>query len=130
MSPNAAKLSRVQGCWVSDKEIERVVKFWQERERIENPNAPLMKVAPWIGILDQLDDEEELLQDVIDLIRDQETVTTSFVQRKLRIGYPKAARMMEQLEAKGLVGPDQGGGQGRVVKIKNDDDNDDVIGDR
>ncbi|MBX2999943.1 MAG: DNA translocase FtsK [Caldilineaceae bacterium] len=127
MSPSAAKLSRVQGCWVSDKEIERVVKFWQEQERIENPNAPLMKVAPWIGILDQLDDEEELLNDVIDLIRDQESVTTSFVQRKLRIGYPKAARMMEQLEAKGLVGPDQGGGQGRVVKIKDDDD---VTGDR
>jgi DNA segregation ATPase FtsK/SpoIIIE, S-DNA-T family len=118
MSPSAAKLARVQGCWVSDKEIERVVKFWQEQERLENPNAPLMKVAPWIGILDQLDDEEELLNDVIDLIRDQETVTTSFVQKKLRIGYPKAARMMDQLEAKGLVGPDQGGGQGRVVKIK------------
>lgn len=117
MNPSIAKLARVQGCWVSDKEIERVVKFWQEQERLENPNAPRMKVAPWIGILDQLDDEEELLQDVIDLIRDQETVTTSFVQRKLRIGYPKAARMMEQLEAKGLVGPDQGGGQGRVVKI-------------
>jgi S-DNA-T family DNA segregation ATPase FtsK/SpoIIIE len=120
MSPSMAKLSRVQGCWVSDKEIERVVKFWQEQERLENPNAPLMKVAPWIGILDQLDDEEELLQDVIDLIRDMETVTTSFVQRKLRIGYPKAARMMEQLEAKNLVGPDQGGGQGRVVKMKKD----------
>jgi DNA segregation ATPase FtsK/SpoIIIE, S-DNA-T family len=122
MNPSVAKLTRVQGCWVSDKEIERVVKFWQEQERLENPNAPLMKVAPWIGILDQLDDEEELLQDVIDLICDMESCTTSFVQRKLRIGYPKAARLMEQLEAKGLVGPDQGSGQGRVVKLKKEEE--------
>ncbi len=117
MNPSVAKLMRVQGCWVSDKEIERVVKFWQDQDRQENPTGPTTRVAPWIGILDQLDDEEELLQDVIDLLRDMETCTTSYVQRKLRIGYPKAARMMEQLEAKGLVGPDLGGGQGRRVRI-------------
>ncbi|MBI1295891.1 DNA translocase FtsK [bacterium] len=122
MNPSVAKLMRVQGCWVSDKEIERVVKFWQEQDRKENPNGPISKVAPWVGLLDQMDDEEELLQDVIDLIRDMETCTTSYVQRKLRIGYPKAARMMEQLEAKGIVGPDLGGGQGRQVKMKKEVD--------
>ncbi|MEZ4635689.1 MAG: DNA translocase FtsK [Caldilineaceae bacterium] len=125
MHPSMPKLARVQGCWVSDKEIERVVKFWQNQDRIENPDGPIARVAPWIGLLDQMDDEDELLQDVIDVIRDMETCTTSYVQRKLRIGYPKAARMMEQLEAKGLVGPDLGGGQGRQVKIKADDDEDD-----
>jgi DNA segregation ATPase FtsK/SpoIIIE, S-DNA-T family len=118
MSPTSAKLMRVQGCWVSDKEIERIVKFWQEQALLENPGGPVTKVAPWIGLMEQMDDEDELLQDVIDLIRDLEGCTTSYVQRKLRIGYPKAARLMEQLEAKGLVGPDMGAGQGREVRIR------------
>jgi S-DNA-T family DNA segregation ATPase FtsK/SpoIIIE len=117
MNPNSAKLLRVQGCWVSDKEIESVVKFWQDRARIENPQGPATKVAPWIGILDQMDDEEELIQDIIDVIQEMEYCSTSYVQRKLRIGYPKAARLMQELEARGLVGPDLGGGQGRQVRI-------------
>jgi DNA segregation ATPase FtsK/SpoIIIE, S-DNA-T family len=118
MSPSTAKLLRVQGCWVSDKEIERIVKFWQAQAQLENPGGPESKVAPWIGLMDQMDDEDELLQDVMDVIRGMETCTTSYVQRKLRIGYPKAARLMEQLEAKGLVGPDMGGGQGRQVRMR------------
>ncbi len=118
MSPTSAKLMRVQGCYVADKEIERVVQFWQQQALKENPNGPTAKVAPWVGLMDQLDDEEELIQDVIDVIREMESCSTSYVQRKLRIGYPKAARLMEQLEAKGLVGPDLGGGQGRQVRIK------------
>jgi DNA segregation ATPase FtsK/SpoIIIE, S-DNA-T family len=44
------------------------------------------------------------------------------LQRKLRIGYPKAARLMEQLEDQGIVGPDMGGGQGREVLLKDDED--------
>ena len=44
------------------------------------------------------------------------------LQRKLRVGYPKAARLMEQLEAQGFVGPDMGGGQGREVLLEDEDD--------
>ena len=52
------------------------------------------------------------------MIRDMDVCSTSMLQRKLRIGYPKAARLMEDLEKKGVVGPDLGGGKGRKVLLK------------
>ncbi|RME50356.1 MAG: DNA translocase FtsK, partial [Caldilineae bacterium] len=129
LRPDSAKLQRVQGCWVSDQEIERVVRFWKERDAEENPDGPVAKVAPWIGLMDRLDDEEELIQEAIDAIRGQETCSTSFVQRKLRIGYPRAARLMQELEAKGIVGPDLGGGQGRRVLLQEETEDEDENGD-
>jgi S-DNA-T family DNA segregation ATPase FtsK/SpoIIIE len=125
MRPDAAKLFRVQGCFVSDEEIRQVVNFWKERDLSENPDRPALSIPPWIGLMDRMDDEDELLQDAIDVIRGMQTCSTSLVQRKLRIGYPKAARIMEQLEAKGIVGPDLGGGQGRPVLLEEGDDGED-----
>ncbi|MEZ4867091.1 MAG: DNA translocase FtsK [Caldilineaceae bacterium] len=124
MRPDLAKLQRVQGCLVTDPEINAVVNFWQERSDSEDEGA---KPPPWAGLLDQLDDEDGLIQDAIDVIRDMESCSTSLLQRKLRVGYPKAARLMEQLEAKGVVGPDQGGGQGRPILLKrqNNEEEDD-----
>ena len=69
-----------------------------------------------------MDQEEEVLLDAIDLVRGMRTCSTSMLQRKLRVGYPKAARLMEQLEARGVVGPDLGGGQGREVLLKDEDE--------
>lgn len=125
MRPDSAKLARVQGCWVSDNEIQKVVQFWKKRDAEENPDpstgsghsGPKVKVAPWLGLMDRMEDEDELILDAIDAIREEKTCSTSFVQRKLGIGYPKAARLMEQLEAKGVVGPDMGGGRGRAVLL-------------
>lgn len=115
MRPDVAKLWRVQGCFVADDEIARVATFWKNQATSPTSATP----APWLALLDRLDDEDELLQDAIDALRDLDHITTSQLQRKLRIGYPKAARLMEQLEAKGMVGPDQGAGQGRVVRKTN-----------
>ena len=124
MRPDSAKLARVQGCWVSDGEIQKVVQFWKDREAAENPDGPKIKVAPWLGLMDRMEDEDELVLDAIDAIRGEKTCSTSFVQRKLGIGYPKAARLMEQLEAKGVVGPDMGGGRGREVLLKEEEGED------
>ncbi len=118
MRPDRAKMQRVQGSYVNDAEIKRVVDWWQERDRVENPDGPKARVAPWIGLLDRLDDEEELLADAIDAMRGEKTISASFVQRALRIGYPRAARLVSLLEARGLVGADPGGGQGRTVLLK------------
>ena len=51
-------------------------------------------------------------------MRGEKTISASFVQRALRIGYPRAARLVSLLEARGLVGADPGGGQGRTVLLK------------
>ncbi|MCS6828925.1 MAG: hypothetical protein NZ553_20100, partial [Caldilinea sp.] len=78
--------------------------------------------APWAGILDQLDNRDELLHDAIDAIRGMRTCSASMLQRKLNIGYPKAARLMEEMEKLGVVGPDLGAGRGREVLLKEEDD--------
>ena len=74
--------------------------------------------------MDRMDHEDELLLDAIDLLRGMNSCSTSMLQRKLRLGYPKAARLMEQLEAEGVVGPDMGGGQGREVLLSEDENDD------
>ena len=120
LRPDKAKIERVQGSYVNDAEIKRVVDWWQERDLLERPQGPAAKVAPWIGLLDRLDDEEELLAEAIDAIRGEETISASFVQRELGIGYPRAARLVKLLESRGLVSAEQAGGQRRTVLVKAD----------
>ncbi|HHW87688.1 MAG TPA: DNA translocase FtsK [Chloroflexi bacterium] len=117
MRPDAGKLQRVQGCFVADEEIGRVVDFW--KEAVKQTGAP-PTVIPWAGILDQLEDGDELLRDAIDAVRGMRTCSTSMLQRRLNIGFPKAARLMEELEQRGIVGPDLGAGRGREVLVKSD----------
>lgn len=118
LRPDAAKLTRVQGCYVSDGEINEIVHFWKQEVEPE----PGSNVPPWNGLMDRMEEKDELILDAIDILRDMQTCSTSMLQRKLRIGYPKAARLMEQLETEGVVGPDMGGGQGREVLLHDDDD--------
>ena len=117
MRPDASKLFRLQGCFVADDEINRVVAFWQAQQDPDGQVGP----PPWNGLLDQMEQGDELVQDAIDVLRGMRTCSTSMLQRKLRIGYPKAARLMEQLEAQGIVGPDMGGGQGREVLLQDEE---------
>ena len=58
MRPDAAKLSRIQGCFVADDEIEQVVRFWKNAD---TSDADSRVVAPWNGLLDRMDDEDELI---------------------------------------------------------------------
>ena len=118
MRADKAKVQRVQGSYVNDAEIKRVVDWWLERDELENPDRPAARVAPWIGLLDRLDDDDELLAEAIDAIRGEETISAGFVQQELQIGYPRAAQLVKILESKGLVGADPAGGNRRKVLLK------------
>jgi DNA segregation ATPase FtsK/SpoIIIE, S-DNA-T family len=118
MMPDSAKLQRVQGCFVSDREIDRLVDFWKASRPAIEPEQP--SPVPWAGLLDQADDRDDLLDKAVQLLRGKQQVSTSLLQRQLRIGYPRAARLMEQLEAMGAVGPDEGGGRSRRVLLHDD----------
>jgi len=111
MSPQQSAPIRLQGCFVSDQEIERLTAFWQGRQQ-EATQVPLF--PPWLEV-EVGDEADDLLAQAIELARGQETVSTSFLQRRLRIGFPRAARLMDQLEEEGIVGPDLGAGRGRKV---------------
>ncbi len=118
MRSDEAKLKRVQGCWVADDEIVRITDYW----KAQAADGGRPKALPWAGLMDRLEDGDELLQDAMDVLHDlryngQTSCSTSLLQRKLRIGYPKAARLMEQLETHKAVGPDMGRGQGRAILL-------------
>ena len=117
MRPDVGKLTRLQGCFVSDEEINRVVNYWKGQA---GETGPLP--APWNSIMDHLGDDEELINDAIDMLRNLRTCSTSMLQRRLGLGYPKAARLMEELEKRNIVGPDLGGGRGREVLLKKEED--------
>ncbi len=113
MSPQQSAPLRLQGCFVSDKEVDRLTAFWRNQEPVEEQPELF---APWTGAeAESLADSR--LQEAIDLAEGRDRISTSFVQRQLRIGFPRAARLMDQLEERGLVGPDEGGGRGREVFI-------------
>lgn len=113
MAPDSAKLSRIQGCFVADEEIEGLVDFWKKARGEEQADAPA--VIPWAALLDQMEDRDDMLERAIRFARTRKQVSTSLLQRQLRIGFPRAARLMEQLEEMGVVGPDEGGGRSREV---------------
>ena len=128
MRSDQAKLTRVQGCWVSDDEINAIASYWKQQAidaALAAGGAQRPVVPPWFSLMDRLDDEEELILDAIDAVRDLESCSTSMLQRRLNIGYPKAARLMEELESRKVVGPDQGGGRGRKVLISGEEDEND-----
>jgi len=104
MPTEAAKPKRLQGCFVSDAETERLVYFWSGQRR---EGAAELKIEELI--LSQASRrgglaEDPLLEAARQLLREHEHISTSFLQRRLRIGYPRAARIMEQLEEEGDKG--------------------------
>ncbi|MGE5263052.1 MAG: DNA translocase FtsK, partial [Acidobacteriota bacterium] len=102
-------------CFVSDQELARLVHFWRERAIVEMRD--IVTDAPWKEASDggKNGGGDELVEDATQLIRQSGSASISFLQRKLGIGYPRAARLMDQLEELGIVGPDQGGGKPRAV---------------
>ncbi|MDE3096751.1 MAG: DNA translocase FtsK [Chloroflexota bacterium] len=116
MAPDAAKPKRLQGVFVSDEEIERLVHFWtQERfSGIERPTFDhLLDVAK--AELEQEGANDEMFERAKDLASEHSRVSTSLLQRRLRIGYPRAARLIDMLEAAGVIGPAEGGGSREVI---------------
>ncbi len=112
LDPEETGLQRAQAIMADDREIEKIIAYWQNKEENmeEAPAAPWEDLVPSIG-----DDSDELLDRAIDLIRREGRASTSWLQRKLRIGFPRAARLMDELEERGIVGPSESGGREREI---------------
>ena len=102
---------RAQGILISDDEIDEIVSHWRNQE-IFNP----VKKIDLKTIIDEINDEfteidsdDDLVLQAQNLARGQKTLSTSYLQRRLRIGYPRAARLMDELEEQGVVGPGDSG---------------------
>jgi S-DNA-T family DNA segregation ATPase FtsK/SpoIIIE len=118
LAPEAAAPVRLQGVMVDDQEIGRVVDAWKEAA---GPREP----APWEEFLtrqEALEDRDEILEQAIELVSRVGEASASMLQRRLRIGYPRAARLLDELEQLGVVGKPQAGGRTREVLIEEGQD--------
>lgn len=115
MAPDSPKLERIQGCYVFDKELEALVAYWRH-VRIEQMLQPEEQEAPWEGMeAEEEGSSDALLEQAAALVREHNQASASFLQRQLRIGYPRAARLIDQLQEIGVVGPPEVGGRSRLV---------------
>jgi len=111
LAPDASKLVRLQGCFVSDAEIEAVVGYWRERVSEDQ----LDESVPWEKEIPAEPDQDDLIEEAIALVQRTGSASASLLQRRMRIGYPRAARLIDQLEEMGIVGPPEAGGKARRV---------------
>ena len=105
---------RVQGAFLTDEEVERIVDFVKNQQEVEYDEAMMPSENTSTG--SGSEPEDELFYEVIELLKEQETISTSYLQRRFRIGFNRAARMIDDLEARGYVGPADGS-KGRKVNV-------------
>ena len=128
MASDSSKLVRLQGCYVSDRELERIATYW--KDLVPPPPKPSPRELPraeseegylqeplWEGVAPAKtpSGEDDLLPQAIEIVQQSRKASVSLLQRKLRIGYSRAARLIQLLEDQGIVGPDEGPTKGRAV---------------
>jgi S-DNA-T family DNA segregation ATPase FtsK/SpoIIIE len=150
-SPDAAAPIRMQGCFVSEKELDKLIKYWQSAVRFSAVATPVpadsdtptsetetaddavgeppvvtqphveepVQQPLWEEMQAEAEEaskyEDELLPEAIALVRQLGKASTSLLQRRFRIGYTRAARMMDIMEEDGIIGPPTGTSKAREV---------------
>jgi S-DNA-T family DNA segregation ATPase FtsK/SpoIIIE len=111
LPPGSAKLIRAQGALITDQEIQSIVDFIAKQAKPSYEleiHRQLSKPAAEFGNESGIDEDEELIQQCIEVIRSEQKASVSLLQRRLRLGYTRAARIMDELENRGIVGESKG----------------------
>jgi S-DNA-T family DNA segregation ATPase FtsK/SpoIIIE len=118
LNPEVGNPVRAQGVMITDMEIERIISHWQKQAKKSAEETP-----PWEKLLQEPGEGEDdgLVEQAVSIVRQTRRASASLLQRRLRIGYPRAARLLDQLEEMGVVGPSQGGGREREVLVSEDE---------
>jgi len=119
---DAGKPKRVQGVFVSDGEIERLVDFWTQDRFQGLQRETFDHLFDAVRADEETEMEDPLLERAKELALEHSRISTSLLQRRLRVGYPRAARLMDMLEEAGVVGPAEGGGSREVLHPPFSDD--------
>ena len=112
--PQAAKPVRVQGTFVHDRDIEKMVSHWRQVVPLPQYEPDWTNVPVYRPGEDDEDEEDPMMGKALKIVEEHGTISTSMLQRKLKIGYNKAARLVEQMEEEGIIGPSEGV-RGRTV---------------
>jgi S-DNA-T family DNA segregation ATPase FtsK/SpoIIIE len=106
----------VQGCFVSEEEVEEIVSFWHNQVGVIDEEAPWERMMrPEERVEAVANAEDDLLQDAINLVQETGNASASLLQRRLSIGHPRAARLMQAMEDRGIIGPPEAAGRTRRV---------------
>jgi len=120
---DAAGPRRVQGCYISDDEVRALTQYWKNwtEEQIEKGKLARNTSGPWERGLTRrelLSETDPMLEQAIELVIAEGEASASLIQRRMGLGYPRAARIVDLLHELGIVGEQEAGGRSRKVLIK------------
>jgi len=115
LDPTKSGLQRVQGTLISDSEIDKLIFHWQKISHGSTSGE-----APWEGMVSEATYEasDQLIEKAIGVVRAAGKASASLLQRRLKVGFPRAARLMDELEDMGIIGPSVGSGKDREVFVE------------
>jgi S-DNA-T family DNA segregation ATPase FtsK/SpoIIIE len=160
-APDAPMPIRMQGVYLSDREIQKIVDHWRNQATAKGFTPPPLNLAPSTGSLGSTrpeiiipaaiqrplfdndedgedDNVDDLFEEAVELVRGMEKASISLLQRHLRIGYTRAARLIDLMEERGVIGPHEGGSKPRnvigpdgepIAEVSEEDDDVDVTHD-
>ena len=110
LNPEMSDLIRAQAPLIERQEIQKIVEFWQAQNSTEEGGAP------WeVQISSEVHYEDELMNRAVKIIQNERRASASMLMLRMNIGFPRAARLMDELEEKGYIGPAESGGKERQV---------------
>ncbi|UCF72102.1 MAG: DNA translocase FtsK [Deltaproteobacteria bacterium] len=116
LPPGVGKLTRIHGAYVSEDEVKRVTLFLREEMKPEYDTSIVADVSTGEDVEEMEGDKDEKYEDAVELVLQSGQASISMVQRKLRVGYNRAARMIEAMEKDGIVGPSDGSRPREVLR--------------
>jgi S-DNA-T family DNA segregation ATPase FtsK/SpoIIIE len=118
---------RIKAPFISENEIHKVINFWQQQAeelpQFEKPTINVEEIEQKLISLDETDEDEDLFKNAVQIVLESNKASTSLLQRRLKIGYARAARLLDLMEEKGIVGPQEGSKPRKVLITKEDLDN-------
>ena len=119
MSPSTRVLQRIHGAYVSDDEVKNIVKFLKKNSEESYIESLLTSIDKDDNkTIDIESNDDPLYNDAVQIILESKKTSISFIQRKLRIGYNRAANLIEAMEAKGILSEQQSNGNREILKVQ------------
>ena len=118
LASDAAGPQRIQGCLVLEEEVRAVVDFWRQKAKQGTREGAALEEAPWEQGMRRrqlLSETDPMLEQAVKVVVEEGEASTSLLQRRMGLGYPRAARIIDLLHELHIIGPPEAGGRGRRV---------------